>query len=316
MQTQTLSQFDPNRFFRQLPATDPQAGRTVNAQVEAIQASVDFSGTVSVVTAEGDKVTFNADRETDYRYTNYGYSAQSGDQNLEVKGMYTEYSLSQTLGLTVEGDLSEQEVADLTKLFKIVKNIFRKLFRGQDEQALAKTVKLAEQFGSFSTLAGLDLSADITRSVTAQVAGLTTQQPAESVAPPLSSGEENGGSVTPQQTISDGSPATAALPLQMTPSAQEQRQSPRPPSLTEQVLKALEDSRIDNAKLQKYLPGLLQKAASPDGGHEAVQKITELIKEILEAIQKKADEQAASSQEVLISYDSLQRTSGSLSIRA
>ena len=316
MQTQTLSQFDPNRFFQQLPAGDSQAGSMVNAQVEAVQASIDFSGTVSVMTAEGDKVTFSADREVDYRYTNYEYSAQSGDRSLEVDGMYAESSLSQTLGLTVEGDLSEQEVADLTKLFKIVKNIFRKFFRGQDEQALAKTVKLAENFGNFSTLAGLDLSADVTRSVTAQAAQLTTQQPAEPVALPFASGEGNGGSLTPQQTTSGGTPATVAAPLQMTPSAQDRELSPKPLSLTEQVLKALKDSRIDDAKLQKYLPGLLRKAASHDGGHEAVQKITDLIKEILEAIQKKTDEQVAPSQEVQISYYSLQRTSATLSVRA
>ncbi len=180
MQTQGLSQFDPNRFF-QLPATDPQAGRTVNAQVAAIQASTDFSGTFSVVTAEGDKVTLSVDGEEDFRYMNYGYKARSDDQRLEVKIESTEYSLSQTLGLTVEGDLNEQEVADLTKLFRKVKKIIRNFFRGQDEQAVAKTAKLADQFGSFSTLAGLDLSMDVTRSVTALAAQLATQQMAEPV---------------------------------------------------------------------------------------------------------------------------------------
>ena len=199
MQTQGLSQFDPSRFF-QLPATDPQADRTVNAQVAAIQASTDFSGTFSVVTAEGDKVTLSVDGEEDFRYMNYGYKARSDDQRLEVKGESTEYSLSQTLGLTVEGDLNEQEVADLTKLFRKVKNIISNFFRGRDEQAVAKTAKLADQFGNFSTLAGLDLSMDVTRSVTALAAQLVTRQMAEPVTLPSAPAEEIEGTPTPQQT--------------------------------------------------------------------------------------------------------------------
>ena len=165
METQALAQFDPNRFFQMSP-TDPQAGRTDTTQVRAIQSSTDFSGKVRVVTAEGDKVTFSLDVETDFRYANYQYKAQRDDKSLAVKGEYAESSISQKLGLTVEVDLNEQEVADLTKLFKNVTNIFNKFFRGQDEQAVAKTSKLAERFGNFSSLAGLDLNVDVTRSAT------------------------------------------------------------------------------------------------------------------------------------------------------
>ena len=337
MQTQGLSQFDPSRFF-QLSATDPQADRTVNAQVAAIQASTDFSGTFSVVTAEGDKVTLSVDGEEDFRYMNYGYKARSDDQRLEVKGESAEYSLSQTLGLTVEGDLNEQEVADLTKLFRKVKNIISNFFRGRDEQAVAKTAKLADQFGNFSTLAGLDLSMDVTRSVTALAAQVVTQQMAEPVTLPFSPAEEIEGTPTPQQTPTGGEPTTAAMtppastgaelptesvpkgaaaPLYVTAPAQERDQSAKPLSLPEQILKAVEGSRIDDEKLQKYLPRLLRKAMDHAGDHEAVRKNPDLIQELLDAIQKKKDEQAPSSQEVLFVYSSSwQRTSASLSVSA
>jgi len=337
MQTQGLSQFNPNRFLK-LPATDPQAGRTVNAQVAAIQASTDFSGTFSVVTAEGDKVTLSIDSEEDFRYVNYGYKVRSDDQRLEVNGESTEYSLSQTLGLTVEGDLNEQEVADLTKLFKKVKNIISNFFRGQDEQAFAKTAKLADQFDNFSTLAGLDLSMDVTRSVTAIAAQLATQQMAEPVSLPSAPAEGTVGSPAPQQTATGGEPSTvatipppsagaelptepvstgAAAPLPMTAPAQEQDQSAKPLSLIEQVLNAVEESRIDDAKLQKYLPRLLRKAVAHTGDHETVQKNPDLIQGLLNAIQKKTDKQAPSSQEALfVYYSSSQRTSASLSVIA
>jgi hypothetical protein len=337
MQTQGFSQFDPNRFFP-LPATDSHAGRTVNAQVAAIQVSTDFSGMFSVVTAEGDKVTFSVDSEEDFRYMNYGYKARSDDQRLEVKGESSEYSLSQTLGLTVEGDLNEQEVADLTKLFRKMKNIIRNFFRGEDEQAVEKMAKLADQFGNFSTLAGLDLSMDVTRSVTALAAQLATQQMAEPVVLPSAPAEGTTGSPTPQQaTTGDESPTVAtippastgaelptepvpkgaAAPLYVTVPAQEQDQSAKPLSLIEQFLKAVEESRIDDAKLHKYLPRLLRKAMAHAGDHEAVQKNPDLIQERLDAIQKNTDEQAPSSPEALfVYYSSSQRTSASLSVIA
>ncbi len=88
-------------------------------------------------------------------------------------------------------------------------------------------------------------------------------------------------------------------------------------SLIEQILKAADDSRIDDAKLQKYLPRLLRKAVAHAGDHEAVQKNPDLIQELLEAIQKKTDEQVPSSQEALfVYYASSQRTSVSLSVSA
>jgi hypothetical protein len=339
MQTQGLSQFGPSRSF-QLLATDPQADRTVNAQVAAIQASTDFSGTFSVVTAEGDKVTLSVDSEEDFRYMNYGYKAWSDDQRLEVKGESAEYSLSQTLGLTVDGDLNEQEVADLTKLFRKVKHIISNFFQGRDEQAILRTAKLADQFGNFSTLAGLDLSMDVTRSVTALAAHVVTQQMAEPVMLPSAPAEGIEGPPSPQQTPMGGETTTvgmippastgaelptesvpkgavAVAPLYVTALAQERDQSAKLLSLPEQILKAVEGSRIDDEKMQKYLPRLLRKAMDHAGDHEAVRKNPDLIQELLDAIQKKKDERAPSSQEVLFVYSSsAQQTSASLSISA
>jgi hypothetical protein len=268
---------------------------------------------------------------------NYGYKAWSDDQRLEVKGESAEYSLSQTLGLTVEGDLNEQEVADLTKLFRKVKHIISNFFEGRDEQAILRTAKLADQFGNFSTLAGLDLNMDVTRSVTALAAQVVTQQMAEPVMLPSAPAEGIEGPPTPQQTPMGGEPTTVAMippastgaelptesvpkgvvaPLYVTAPMQEQDQSAKPLSLIEQVLKAVEGSRIDDAKLQKYLPRLLRKAVAQAGDHEAVQKNPDLIQEFLDAIQKKRDEKAPSSQEVLFVYSSSQQTSASLSISA
>lgn len=288
MQTQSLTQFDPSRFF-QLPTTDPQAGRTITAQVGAIQSSTDFSGKVSVVTAEGDKVTFSLDAETSFRFANYQCKAQGNEKSLDVKGESADSSQSQTLGLTVEGDLNDQEVADLSKLFKSVTSIFRQFFSGQDEQAVAKTAKLAERFGNFSTLAGLDMSVDVTRSMTV----LAAQQTAAPVAMPSAQGEGTAVSPAPHPDTpgdvltavaaipppSSDTTAPATTPAASTTGAVTQGAAPstaaavpspssgtttpvpkssQPASLVQQVLDAIQDARVEPQKLNKYFSRFLK----------------------------------------------------------
>ncbi len=260
MQPQALTPFDPSRFF-QLPGTDPQAGRTIIAQVGAIHASTDFSGKMSVVTAEGDKVTFSLSAETDFRYTNYQYKAQSSDASLGVKGESAESSMSQTMGLAVEGNLNDQEVADLTKLFASVTNIFRKFFRGQDEQALAKTANLAEGFGDFSSLGGLDLSVDVTRSVMVVAAQLA----AEPVALPSAQAEGTARFPMLQQDSQGGAPTPSSPAALVADSpngthlSAPAQETQKLPSLVQQVLDALEGTNLDSRKVGKYLPDLLTK---------------------------------------------------------
>jgi hypothetical protein len=108
---------------------------------------------------------------------------------VDVDAKYAEYSLKQEFGVTVEGDLNEQEVKDLTSLFRKVANIFKKFLSGQDDAALAKTAKLADRFGSYSSLADLNLNVDLERSVTLFATSLTSEvtgQPGTPAALPAS----------------------------------------------------------------------------------------------------------------------------------
>jgi hypothetical protein len=236
---------------------------------------------VSVVTAEGDTVTFRLDVETDFRDLNYQNKAQFDDKSLEIKGEYAESFISLTRGLTVKGDLNEQEVADLTKLFKNVTSIFRKFFRGQDEQAVAKTAKLAGRFGNFSSLGGLDLSVNVTRSVTGLAAPLATQQAAKPTVPPSAPAKGTAGSPILQQDTPGAAPsAVAAIPppssgitaptqplapaspigtseaVRISAPAMEDK---NPESLVHQVFNAVHDAKVEAKNLRKDLPRFFEK---------------------------------------------------------
>ena len=165
--------------------------------------------------------------------------------------------------MTVEGDLNEQEVKDLAKLFRNVANIFKKYLSGQDDEALAKTAKLAERFGNLSSLSSLDLSVDVERSVTvlaAQVASEVTGHPALPTgqqpqtpattshiatpggAPPTAAviPQPSTGTTAPTQPSTDAAAPASDTATRLVAPAQDASQSK---SLVQQVLDALKETR-------------------------------------------------------------------------
>ena len=278
MSVQALTQVDPTQFFNLPSATNGTAPQRLDTKVSGVAISNDFSGRLSVTTADGDKITLSANLESDFRAVNYKSQVEGGGTTTNVEAKYAEYSLKQEFGVTVEGDLSEQEVKDLTKLFRKVANIFEKYLNGQDEAALAKTAKLVERFGRLSSLSGLDLNVDVERSVTALAARIVS----EVTGPTLPASQQPQTSATTSQAVTPGgAPATAAVipqpptgttaptppstsvPVANVPDvthlsvpAQETQQ---PRSLAQQILEALKETNVDSRKVQKYLPDFLQK---------------------------------------------------------
>ncbi|MDP1769927.1 MAG: hypothetical protein Q8L74_14140 [Nitrospirota bacterium] len=172
MPVQALTQVDPSQFFNLAP-TNTTGNQRLDTKVSGVAVSTDFSGRLSVTTAEGDKITISANLQSNFRAVSYKSHAEGDGKTVDVNAKYAEYSLKQEFGVTVEGDLNEQEVKDLTSLFRKVANIFKKVLSGQDDAALAKAVKLGESFENYSSLSALDLNVDYERSVTAFAAQLT-----------------------------------------------------------------------------------------------------------------------------------------------
>lgn len=278
MPVQALTQGDPNQFFR-LPSTNATGTQRLDTQVIGVAASNDFTGRLSVTTAEGDTITLSADLESDFRAVNYKSHVEGNGKTVDFEAKYAEFSLKQEFGVTVEGNLNEQEVKDLEKLFRKVANIFKQYLNGYDDEALAKTGKLTERFGRLSSLSGLDLSVDVERSVTilaAQVASdvigrsalPTGQQPQTSattshtatpgVAPSAAAAipQPSSGTTAPTQPSVDAvAPASDQATRLVVPAQDASQQK----SLVQQVLDALKDTRVESHKVGKYLPDFLKK---------------------------------------------------------
>jgi hypothetical protein len=273
-----LTQVDPQQFFNP-PSMNGRGIQRLDTQISGVAVSNDFSGRLSVTTVEGDTITLSADLESDFRAMNDKSHVEGDGKTVNLETKYAEYSLKQEFGVTIEGDLNEQEVKDLAKLFRNVANIFKKYLSGQDDEALAKTAKLSERFGSLSSLAGLDFSVDVERSVTflaAQVVSEVTgqsvlptgQQPKTpastfhtatpggvpstvAVIPPPSSG-----TTAPTPLLATAPVASSGDGVRFSASAQEAQ---KPTSLVQQVLDALKEAKVDSHKVRKYLPDFFEK---------------------------------------------------------
>jgi len=282
MSVPAIGSFDPTQFFRPR-STDGTAPQRLDTQVGGVAVSNDLSGRLSVTTAEGDKITLTAKLESDFRSVNYQSHVETDGRAVDVNAHYAELSLRKEFGVTVEGDLNEQEVHDLAKLFRNVTNIFRKYFNGQDEEALAKTAKLAERFGRFSSLTGLDLSVDVERSVTAVAARIAAaSSPSTGASTSLSSNPVAKSDPDSAQPATPGAaPSTAAV---IPPPSSDSTAPTQPPlsepsaaasgtarvtvpavddqtraSLVDQILNAVQDAKVESGKVRKYLPRLLDK---------------------------------------------------------
>jgi hypothetical protein len=330
MSVQALAQVDPTQFFN-LSSANGTAPQRLDTKVTGVAVSNDFSGRLSVTTADGDKITLSADIESDFLAASYKSHVEGGGTTTDVEAKYAKYSLKQEFGVTVEGDLSEQEVKDLTKLFRKVANIFEKYLNGQDEAALAKTAKLVERFGRLSSLSDLDLNVEVERSVTALAARIVTEVTGQPTLP--ASQQPQTPATTSQAVTPGGAPATAVVIPQpptgttaLTPSstsvpvanainithlsvpAQETQQ---PRSLAQQILNALQEANVESRKVEKYLPDFLQKLREDlrkelrgEREHDHNQPATQV------------QTPATTSSSVAFAYQAVTHTSISLSIRS
>lgn len=234
MSVSALTQFDPSRFFN-LSSSNNTGAQRLDTKVSGVAVSTDFSGRLSVTTAEGDKITISADLESDFRAVNYTSHAAGDGAAVDVQAKYAESSLKQEFGVTVEGDLNDQEVKDLTSLFQKVSSIFKKVLSGQDDAALAKTAKLSDSFGNYSSLSGLDLNVDFERSVTLFAAGLTGEpasQPGTPAPVPTSTDPATAPSAPTPQAVTFGPVPTtdAAIPPPSSDTTAHEATSPASPT--------------------------------------------------------------------------------------
>ncbi len=244
MPVQALTSIDPHQFFNLRQRSDAEVYR-LDTKVNALSISNDFSGRLSVKTAEGDTITLTADLETDFRSISYASRAETDRTVKNLEANQTQYRIQHDFGIAVDGNLNEEETRDLNKLFQNISDIFRGFFHGQDEAARAHTATLAKGFSGLGTLSALDLRVEVVRSVAVMAAsGLTSGGATEAVA---SQSPNSTSAPTPSPDLPD---ATQSNML---------RKDTQLASLIQQVLDALKEATVELEKIRTRLPDFLEQ---------------------------------------------------------
>jgi hypothetical protein len=114
-----------------------------------VSADQSTSTELTIVTAEGDRVTLSGTTTAHLGYAGYSHLGASKGGAVAVQGEAATAAVSQQVQLTVQGDLSDQERADIEKLVGL-------LAQGDVKGALEQ----AQQGGDLGSLAGFSLSVD------------------------------------------------------------------------------------------------------------------------------------------------------------
>jgi hypothetical protein len=183
-------------------------------EVKTLDAGSSTTTDLTVLTADGDRVTLSQKSTANVAYADYNYLSRRGGQATSYREQSFEVDLQSQFQVAVEGDLNQQERADLERLVKKIEKVVRKFLKGDVEGALAKAL----QIKNLGSLSSVDLSVEHTESLT--VARRQTVQVSDSAA---------------SEEADDPAPTSVA-------------------DLIRQIVKAVKDSGIESRKLQTRLP--------------------------------------------------------------
>ncbi|MHC9061086.1 hypothetical protein ACYX34_00140 [Nitrospira sp. CMX1] len=302
MQVQSLTSFDPQQLFSL--GSRPDGGiQRLDTKISGLSISHEFSGRLNVITADGDRVTLVADIDEEYKAGSLQSSIETSQGTGTVSAGLAQSARAHNFGVAVSGDLNEAEVTDLEKLFENVSSIFRGFFQGDDEEAKAQTVHLADGFHGLESLSSLDLSIEIVRSVTVVSASGVTPGGAPVAAAVIPQSSDGTTVPTPSPNSVDATHLVAPV------------NGEQFAALMKQVFDALNELRIDTEKVRHHLPALLDKvreqlakelrqepgSTTDDHRHVAEDRL-------------RPDEPLTSSHNLLIAYQRITETSTSFSL--
>lgn len=250
----TIQPYEPKLERLNTPASKGQ--NAADTTLVAANAHREASGELSIVTKEGDTVTLSAHLEADATYASF--------RSRGAQASYLSLESSSSIEISVQGDLSEQEMKDIEKLVKQFGHELRQYFRGS-EGADANDVGQ----GSFSSIAGIAVHLESEASVTAVSVqtrgGLPAPLPTPPVAGPGESPANPAGEVSEGSDgdADDGVASTAGSPAAIDPSQEQQLAQ-----LMSRLSKLMGRSGTDPEKAVKALNHMLDKLSDALGGKE------------------------------------------------
>lgn len=186
---------------------------------------------LTIVTKEGDRVTLSANSYSLAQFSTYNARGSIDGRDTEISGATTITINSSRFNLSVEGDLNEQELNEISKVVDSINKVTNQLFDGNTDEALGTALELT----NLSSLQSVDARVEAYRKVSLGYAQITTNGP----------------------TPSNNSRST--LPSDATSSDQVQSRTPESHSKTlDSLSQLIKDSGIDVDKFLRPLNSLFK----------------------------------------------------------
>ena len=186
---------------------------TQSNRLTQVQAATHTSADITLVTAEGDKVTLSTDAVMQAAYTRYDARGRLRGYGLERHAETFQLASANDISLQIEGDLNDAERADIEQALGTIEKFAADFFNGKGDEAPNQIFNL----GNLNTLRSIDTTLEFSQSLTVSQ---QTETRVVAAAPPVLE------------------PNAAALEAQPSPTQHSK-------DLLNTILNAIETARID-----------------------------------------------------------------------
>ncbi len=125
---------------------------SVRTQQFQARAETSTSSHLNFLTAEGDRVSISAGSESRFSFDSYTAQGLAEGQAVDIRNQQSSTSLRSDFSLLVEGDLNEQELADIVAFVQTAQNLFNNLRSGNVDEDAETALSLGD-LESLSTAA-------------------------------------------------------------------------------------------------------------------------------------------------------------------
>ncbi len=234
-------------------AHDPGLATLKNTEASQVALHLRKSTNLTLYTAEGDKVTLSSFSSLDAGYTTYTSQGMTDGRVRQTEGMAAYFSTEFAYQLSVEGDLSKDELKDIQKAFKTIGKMAGDFFSGNTGKAIERATKLSgfDTISSFEAVLHYERSASMEYARTTEVIAAPASEPVEQIPQAPATPEETPVSKPALDPVNVTPPPPPAAEPKASPLSQSILQV-NVKRLIEKITSVVVDSNVETGKLAKY----------------------------------------------------------------
>jgi hypothetical protein len=153
-----------------------------SSRLTQVQTETRTSANITLVTAEGDKVTLSTDTMMQAAYTRYDARGRLRGHGIERHAESFQLTSANAMSLQIEGDLNDAERADIQEALETIEQLATDFFSGKVDESPNQVFHL----GDLNTLRSIDASLEFSQSLMVR-----QQTKARGVAAPTPVREQN-----------------------------------------------------------------------------------------------------------------------------